>query len=224
MVGETVKFLKENIKESPQKILDVACGYGGLVGELSSAFPHSTVYGLDINRESLAYGIAKGNFKKAVPIHGNAYHLGEENPGFTLVHFDPQYLKGEHAKLEKIEHRELKENLTGFGLVTAVNPFNKIPQNLFYLFQLGKLKEAPVSPDVISRPAKKGGHVLYEIEIAHQAGMFYRPVPSDITEKCIENFLDRMRKESDKSGLEYVSHNVINKGDSKDLAVLFKKL
>ncbi|NIO44711.1 MAG: methyltransferase domain-containing protein [Candidatus Aenigmarchaeota archaeon] len=224
-VDEIVGFLKQNIKEPPKRILDLCCGYGELVNAFSSTYPHSTVYGLDINREALAFGIVKGRFKKAVPVHGDAFNLGKEDPNFTLVHFDPNpknYIEG-HVDLREVEHTKLKESLKDFDLVTAVNPFNKIPTSLFYRFQLGKLQEVPITPDIISLPAKKGGHVLYEMEIAHRAGMNFRYEPEDITEKITGKFLNKMINNIKNPNLEYVSHNVINGNDSKDLAVLFKK-
>jgi len=232
-MDRTLKFLKQNIKEEPTRIIDVCCGSGDLVGALSSYFPHSTVYGLDIDRSLLANGIAKGNFKRAFPIHGNAYHLGEENNDFTSIHLKPEYFSKGYVDWMKTKHRRLKKPLKNFDMITTVNPASELsPAEINKLIGKEKLdKDRGFIPlDIISIPAKKGGHVLYATEIANvYAGIYGGLIPQNVNEKIVEDYLAEMKKEGEKTGLNYVSYDLekirsSGHDHSVNLGVLFKKL
>jgi len=229
---DTIKFLEQNIKKEPKKSLDIACGYGPLVKKLSTAYPNSRVYGLDIDCISLAKGIGKGNFERAIPILGNAYYLGKKNPDFRFIYSD-----GEEIKLEKFN-----EPLKDFDLVTTINPAFRLTSEEVNGFimkkKLGKNREF-VPIEFIAKPAKKEGRILYETEIAHySAGLRGGISPHQVTEEIIGKALEERIKEGRKSRLEYVSHGLIKENIeceyftvpqkitrpvSVELAVLFKK-
>jgi len=243
-VDEIVGFLKQNIKEPPKRILDVACGSGELVSALSSTYTDSEVFGLDIDRKALAIGIAEGRFKKAVPVHGNAYNLDKEDPNFTSVRFFPNpknYIREQgYLDLKEIGHRKFEEELKDFDLVIAINPADYFSGRTVHLLRSGKKLDNGVHLDDISRPAKKGGYVFLVTQIAYiNADMYEGIRPNQVTKEHVETELRKMRKDGDNAGLNYVSHTLIaepipkdscflnsfspNEIYSKDLAVLFNK-
>jgi len=214
-------FLKDNIKKGPKRVLDISCGDGDLLNILTQAYRSKEVYGLDINSGGLAKGILRGNFDKAIPIRGDAYHLTEKNPKFDIVYL---------GKDDSVKFRELNEPLRNFDLVTSVNPANMLShEEALKIRNEGLVKTRRfIPPKVISIPAKQKGHVLYETEIAHQGSWFSGGrTPNEITEDYVNDNLERILKEGEEGGLKHVSHQLIESDGlqrSVDLAVLFKKL
>jgi hypothetical protein len=223
-----LSLLKGKIEEDPSTSLDIGCGTGDLASGLSIEFPKCEVYGLDINNDSLVNGIIKGNFKRAIPIHGNALHITKKRPGYAVVSYDSKYFAEDRIARDKVEHRKLGKPLRDIDLVTAINPTNLVSSNDFSKIQTGEIKRGPIPIGIISHVTKEGGNVLYENEIGHSTGMI-RYTPGQLDKKTVGNLLEEYVREGKNAGLKYVSHDVISGsggffGPSVDLAVLFKKL
>jgi hypothetical protein len=230
---ETIKFLKENIKEEPSNILDIACGEGKIASGLSAAYHKSQVYGLDLDWQALYRGIIyKGNFKKAIPLVGNAYDLVKENPNFKLVSPNPKY-DGKN-ELVQVYFKKIERPLPPFDLVTTLNPsYELTTEEVNNLIVGGKLDEnrGYIPIRIISIPAKKGGYVFYDKEIANSyAGLYGGLTPNNMTEEVVKEILGETIEEGRSNDLQYVSHKLervrggLGLGNTVNLAVLFKKI
>lgn len=226
---EFVRFFKEYCpEERPRKILDVPCGSGGLAFGLSIVYPRSQVCGIDINYEGLANGIARGNFKRATPIQGNAYDLVSENPVFREVDLDPKYFNGGFGDVTKLNFRELKQKLKDFDLVMAINPMSRLSdEDVNMLIRKHPIGKTPIPLSILSAPLKTGGYMVYAGEIAEiRAGLHGGVTPKELKEnknyviKCLEKLVD----DGERKNLSAIGSKLIGDADSVDLATLFKKV
>ena len=212
------------IVKNPKSILDVGCGDGSFVCYLSQFYKNSSVYGLDINREVLANGIAKGNFQNANPVQGNARMLTESNPVFSIVNLDKEAYATGYVDWSQLREKE-KIVLKDFDLVTAFNPYNRLSiDEVKSLMKGQELQNRLITVDVVGRAAKKSGYVLYGREIAHRLGRMYgSETPDKISEETIKKNLEILIFEGKRENLTYISHRLIENVISADLAVLFNK-
>jgi SAM-dependent methyltransferase len=219
-----IDFLKQNIKGRPSRAIDVCCGTGGFVNYLTSNYPIDEVCGLDIDRQALARGIARGYFKKAVPIHGDAYELKEEHPRLTEVSLDPEYHKNVDYEWMNLKHEKLKKPLKNFDLSVTVNPWNRLTSNDInnYLMS-GTPSFRPIPVSIISSPVKRGGFVLYETEIVNKDAGIYGG-PTKVDEELIKKSLASREKQGKDAGLDFIDYRLVGDDYSTDLAVLFKKI
>jgi len=208
----------------PKRALDVGCGEGFFVSYFSSKFSRSLAYGIDINRQSLANGIAKGNFDRAFPVHGDAVNIAEKNSRFSLVHLKQEYYLHGFVDWEKLEEKK-QITLRNFDLVTAFNPYNKLSVSEINSLISGKeIGRKLVTVDIVSAAAKKRGYVIYQREIAHRlSGLYGGATPDSLTENYVEKNLELLLREGKKGKLEPVSNELINNGSTTELIVLFHK-
>jgi SAM-dependent methyltransferase len=209
---------------NPNSILDVGCADGSFVYYLSKRYINSTVYGLDINRELLAIGIAKGHFEKAFPVQGDARMLTKEKPIFPIVSLKKEaYSKGLVNWAELKEDRKIE--LKNFDFVTAFNPYNRLSsEEVNSLMKGQRLKDRLITVDVVSKAAKIGGFILYGREIAHRLGKIYgSEAPNNVSKKNIDANLEILLSEGKGDNLVYVSHCLIADNDSANITILFNK-
>jgi len=240
MAGKTLKFIKQHVQESQGDILDACCGNGWFARDLSSAYPGKTVYGLDTNLMSLAQGIEEGNFKRAVPVFGNAYNLGKKNPDFQTASLNPKY--DGIKDFRRVKLKRLKEPLENLGLLTTICPAfelssydinKKIGENARKSKQKESIEANGFIPiEVFSRAVANGGSLLYETEIANiHAGVYGGFTPRTITPADVEDILTKLKEEGENTGLRHVSHTRMDIASeltvgtyAVNLAVLFKKV
>jgi SAM-dependent methyltransferase len=210
--------------DKPTKVLDVGCGEGDFVGYLSSKFEQSAIYGLDINRKSLAKGIAKGNFQRAYAVHGDARKLTQRDFLFSLVDLEPKYYRHGYVDWEKLEEKELI-TLSNFELVTGINPYNRLSaKEVDLILTQGNITRNLVTVDIVGSPVAEGGFVIYQREIAHRMGGLYGcPTPDNLTREDINRNLEILRKEGKRGNLKVVTSVLIKDRYAINLAVLFNK-
>ena len=230
MIEDILDLLRRKNIENVERCFDVCCGQGKITRELSEIYPE--VYGLDINRETLAYGIAKGNFKKAVPLHGDAFNLVKDDQDFDKVYLDSQNYKNGYVNWMKLQHEKLKHPLKNLDLVIAVNPnyyisSQNIASDHLYSRLSGKEIESSLVPvSVISPPLKKGGHLIYSVEVSNT-----NPVKRFVTginpypdEKQVNDLLEHLKNEGKVSDLKFIADTLIeNNYEGTNLTVVFKK-
>jgi ubiquinone/menaquinone biosynthesis C-methylase UbiE len=66
------------------RVLDLGCGVGAMIGQLASAFPGVQLIGLDLQRPSLV--VAQANHSNARYVQGNASDLPFRDSSFEHVH------------------------------------------------------------------------------------------------------------------------------------------
>jgi SAM-dependent methyltransferase len=208
----------------PRSILDVGCGTGDFVAYVSHMFSDCAVYGLDINRQSLANGIAKGNFDKAYPVHGDAQKLAKSESLFSLAYLKPEYRKLGFVEWEKLEERRAI-TLSDFDLVTAFNPDNRLSiAEVNTLIRGAPINRNLITVSIVSKAAKCDGFVIYQREIAHRLwGIFGLETPNELTKSNVDEQLKILLKEGQKDNLECLFNVVIKDEESANLIVLFQK-
>jgi SAM-dependent methyltransferase len=209
---------------SQKRILDVGCGTGEFVRYISKMFIESCVYGLDINRKALAYGIANGNFDHAYPVHGDSRKLICKNSQFALVYLKPEDFGSGFVDWAKLEERELI-TLQDFDLVTAFNPYDRLSASEINALIAGEtLQRKLVTVDIVSAPAKNGGRIIYQREIAHKLGGLYgSATPRILTDDYVNENFQILLEEGKLGNLELVTKAIVADENSTSLLVLFSK-
>jgi SAM-dependent methyltransferase len=210
--------------KNAKSILDVGCGDGSFVNYLSKLFTNASVYGLDINQEFLASGIAKGNFENACPVQGDARMLINEKYAFSVVSLSHDAYSDGYVDWIKLQEKG-KTELRNFDLVTALNPYNRLSlEEVNSLIRGEPMPSRLITVDVVSKAAKEGAFVLYGREIASRFGKMYgAETPDNVSENNISANLEILLSEGKRDNLKYMDHRLLVDSQNADLAILFNK-
>jgi SAM-dependent methyltransferase len=231
MVEEIFDFLSKNNISKIDSCLDVCCGRGEKTGLFSEMIPK--VYGVDNDREELSYGIARGNFKSSIALHGDAYSLTSENQNFSKVYLEPENYKRGRVDWMKLRHEEFKTRLENFDLVTAFNPQPIIRGNktaskiLSSTLGYDKIDCGLIPLNLICYPAKKRGHILYSFEIANlnQRNCFVSGMPNNVSEEYYKHVKSSLDKEGRELHLKSIDSCLRESSeDGMNICTLFEKL
>ncbi len=220
-VAERIQKNLKRDKFRPRKILDACCGEGWLPHELSSVYPKSDTYGLDINAQLLATGISKGYFDNATAIIGDAFRLGEKDQRFKKVSVEPRYRK--ENIFRNLRYESMREPLKDLDLVTAINPVCTLT-----LHDIGKIwtnkdvGKKPVPLNAIASAAREGGYVLYSMSVSGEFVTAYG-TNSKLTDEIIKEEMEDRIKRGSECNLEFVDAGLLEHKAETGLAVLFKK-
>lgn len=220
-VAERIQKNLKRDKFRPRKILDACCGEGWLPHELSSVYSKSDVYGLDINAHLLSTGISKGYFGNATAVFGDALRLGEKDQRFKKVSIAPRYRK--ENIFRNLRYENMREPIKDIDLVTAINPVCTLT-----LHDIGKIwanknvGKKPVSLNIISSAARKGGYVLYSMPVSGDFVTTYG-TNSKLRDEIIKEEMEDRIKRGVECNLEFVDAGLLEHNTETGLAVLFKK-